>query len=165
MLKENIRSIKMHLKVFLLLVRDVKTNTKQCVYLIFKLMKFNWTPTRTCKDNVDEAFADCAIPQEKTDDEINNDLGISVLDYCSTTPHIHGESAPLRPSGILFVYFFNNYGCTMRLIVFRTSNIFRAIWVILCSFLMYYYAQHLHIFKVFNAFLHCRCQPNYVDSN
>ncbi|XP_020573739.1 uncharacterized protein LOC110020099 isoform X2 [Phalaenopsis equestris] len=64
--------------------------------LVHVIEKNKWT----CKDNVDEAFADCAIPQEKTDDDINNDLGISVEDYCSTVPFSYGEPAPLRPAAI-----------------------------------------------------------------
>ncbi|PKA66785.1 Histone-lysine N-methyltransferase ASHH2 [Apostasia shenzhenica] len=45
--------------------------------LVHVIEKNRWT----CRDNVDEAFADCAIPQEKTDEEINIDLGISD-EYC-----------------------------------------------------------------------------------
>lgn len=32
---------------------------------------------RACKDNQDQAFADCSIPQEKSNAEINADLQIS----------------------------------------------------------------------------------------
>ncbi|KAI0528550.1 hypothetical protein KFK09_001092 [Dendrobium nobile] len=62
--------------------------------LVHVIEKNKWT----CKDNVDEAFADCTIPQEKTDDEINNDLGISVGGFCSTELHGCGELVPLRLS-------------------------------------------------------------------
>jgi len=37
-------------------------------------MIFFW---RTCKDSSDKAFADCAIPQEKSNAEINAELGLS----------------------------------------------------------------------------------------
>lgn len=33
--------------------------------------------SRTCKDNTDKAFADCSIPQEKTNSEINAELEIT----------------------------------------------------------------------------------------
>lgn len=33
-----------------------------------------------CKDNFDTAFADCSIPQEKSNAEINAELGISDAD-------------------------------------------------------------------------------------
>lgn len=33
--------------------------------------------SRTCKDSSDKAFADCAIPQEKSNAEINAELGLS----------------------------------------------------------------------------------------
>ena len=32
---------------------------------------------RTCKDNQDSTFADCSIPQEKTNAEINAELELS----------------------------------------------------------------------------------------
>lgn len=32
---------------------------------------------RTCKDNVDKEFADCSIPQEKSNAAINAELDIS----------------------------------------------------------------------------------------
>lgn len=62
--------------------------------LVHVIEKDRWT----CKDNVDGAFADCTIPQEKTDEEINNDLGILDEQYCSTALHNYGEPAPPKLS-------------------------------------------------------------------
>lgn len=33
--------------------------------------------SRTCRDNTDKDFADCSIPQEKSNSEINDELEIS----------------------------------------------------------------------------------------
>lgn len=41
---------------------------------IFSWVIFFW---RTCKDSSDSAFADCAVPQEKSNAEINAELGLS----------------------------------------------------------------------------------------
>lgn len=35
------------------------------------------TLLRTCQDNADKDFADCSIPQEKTNSEINEELELS----------------------------------------------------------------------------------------
>ena len=43
---------------------------KAYFYVILSLL-------RTCKDNKDKTFADCSIPQEKTNAEINAELEIS----------------------------------------------------------------------------------------
>lgn len=62
--------------------------------LVHVIEKERWT----CKDNVDDRFADCTIPQEKTDEEINNDLGISDEQYGSSALHNYGELMPPRLS-------------------------------------------------------------------
>lgn len=49
-------------------------------------MIFFW---RTCKDSGDKAFADCAIPQEKSNAEINAELGLS---YASGEEDVRDES-------------------------------------------------------------------------
>ncbi|KAJ6807264.1 histone-lysine N-methyltransferase ASHH2 isoform X1 [Iris pallida] len=49
----------------------------------------------TCEDNSDKAFADCSIPQEKTNAEINAELGISDEDESySAKPSSKGAEPP-----------------------------------------------------------------------
>lgn len=49
-----------------------------CICLIDPLsLSLFLTIWRTCKDNGDKAFADCSIPQEKTNAEINAELDLS----------------------------------------------------------------------------------------
>ncbi|XP_031489927.1 uncharacterized protein LOC116257377 isoform X1 [Nymphaea colorata] len=52
----------------------------------------------TCKDNADKRFADCSIPQEKSNAEINAELNISEAscdeDFPSTQPHASSYESP-----------------------------------------------------------------------
>ncbi|KAM0940024.1 putative [histone H3]-lysine(4) N-trimethyltransferase chromatin remodeling SET family [Dioscorea sansibarensis] len=50
----------------------------------------------TCKDNKDKAFADCSIPQEKTDAQINAELGISEDEECSNVQPIFKGVEPSK---------------------------------------------------------------------
>ncbi|KAJ0976840.1 hypothetical protein J5N97_012314 [Dioscorea zingiberensis] len=49
-----------------------------------------------CKDNADKAFADCSIPQEKTDAQINAELGISDEEDCSNVQPIFKGVEPSK---------------------------------------------------------------------
>lgn len=41
---------------------------------VYRCFLYIW---RTCKDNTDKEFADCSIPQEKSNSDINEELEIS----------------------------------------------------------------------------------------
>ncbi|EEC73388.1 hypothetical protein OsI_07633 [Oryza sativa Indica Group] len=49
----------------------------------------------TCKENEDKTFADCSIPQEKTDDEINAELGLSD----ASADEANGDGSNSKASG------------------------------------------------------------------
>jgi hypothetical protein len=50
---------------------------------------------RTCKENEDKTFANCSIPQEKTDDEINAELGLSD----ASADEANGDGSNSKASG------------------------------------------------------------------
>ncbi|KAL9245134.1 hypothetical protein vseg_018819 [Gypsophila vaccaria] len=52
----------------------------------------------TCKDNQDQAFADCSIPQEKSNSEINAELQISDEED-GRGGHFGSKGSGIRPSG------------------------------------------------------------------
>lgn len=58
---------------------------------------------RTCKDNADKAFADCSIPQEKTNAEINAELDLSDAscdEDSSKLQPISKGNKPLKSAGM-----------------------------------------------------------------
>lgn len=58
---------------------------------------------RTCKDNKDKAFADCSIPQEKTDAQINAELGISEEEECLNVQPIFKGVEPSKLAGLYII--------------------------------------------------------------
>ena len=52
---------------------------------------------RSCKENPNKRFADCSIPQVKSNEEINRDLGISESSSCDEEDDV-GAACDSKPT-------------------------------------------------------------------
>lgn len=64
--------------------------------------------SRVCKDNLDETYADCSTPQEKTNADINAELGISDCEEDASDGRLNfnGSGMDVNCRDLAFIYLF-----------------------------------------------------------